>query len=219
MKNIINLSLLNIKRDKSKIKIYIIIMTIFISLINILLNTSIILNESINSIYINKKNIYVDYEMITTVKDIINSLILLIILLTFILINILLKQSINDKFFDIAIYKSIGYKDKYIFQLLFYELFLITTLSYLFSIVPSFIVINSINLIFSKFNIHNNFINIMCVYLAPLINIYFIIYISSFNAFRKLKKYRLVHFLEKNKINNLKYKKDFKKSKNISKSF
>ena len=53
MKNIINLSLLNIKRDKSKIKIYIIIMTIFISLINILLNTSIILNESINSIYIN----------------------------------------------------------------------------------------------------------------------------------------------------------------------
>lgn len=33
------------------------------------------------------------------------------------------------------------------------------------------------------------------------------------------KKYRLVHFLEKNKINNLKYKKDFKKSKNISKSF
>ena len=77
--------------------------------------------------------------MITTVKDIINSLILLIILLTFILINILLKQSINDKFFDIAIYKSIGYKDKYIFQLLFYELFLITTLSYLFSIVPSFI--------------------------------------------------------------------------------
>ena len=107
-------------------------------------------------------------------------LILLIILLTFILINILLKQSINDKFFDIAIYKSIGYKDKYIFQLLFYELFLITTLSYLFSIVPSFIGINSINLIFSKFNIHNNFINIMCVYLAPLINIYFIIYISSF---------------------------------------
>lgn len=191
MKNIINLSLLNIKRDKSKIKIYIIIMTIFISLINILLNTSIILNESINSIYINKKNIYVDYEMITTVKDIINSLILLIILLTFILINILLKQSINDKFFDIAIYKSIGYKDKYIFQLLFYELFLITTLSYLFSIVPSFIDINSINLIFSKFNIHNNFINIMCVYLAPLINIYFIIYISSFNAFRKLKKIQI----------------------------
>ena len=191
MKNIINLSLLNIKRDKSKIKIYIIIMTIFISLINILLNTSIILNESINSIYINKKNIYVDYEMITTVKDIINSLILLIILLTFILINILLKQSINDKFFDIAIYKSIGYKDKYIFQLLFYELFLITTLSYLFSIVPSFIGINSINLIFSKFNIHNNFINIMFVYLAPLINIYFIIYISSFNAFRKLKKIQI----------------------------
>ena len=187
MKNIISLSLLNIKRDKSKIKIYIIIMTIFISLINILLNTSIILNESINSIYINKKN----YEMITTVKDIINSLILLIILLTFILINILLKQSINDKFFDIAIYKSIGYKDKYIFQLLFYELFLITTLSYLFSIVPSFIGINSINLIFSKFNIHNNFINIMCVYLAPLINIYFIIYISSFNAFRKLKKIQI----------------------------
>ena len=112
MKNIISLSLLNIKRDKSKIKIYIIIMTIFISLINILLNTSIILNESINSIYINKKNIYVDYEMITTVKDIINSLILLIILLTFILINILLKQSINDKFFDIAIYKSIGYKKR-----------------------------------------------------------------------------------------------------------
>ena len=166
-------------------------MTIFISLINILLNTSIILNESINSIYINKKNIYVDYEMITTVKDIINSLILLIILLTFILINILLKQSINDKFFDIAIYKSIGYKDKYIFQLLFYELFLITTLCYLFSIVPSFIGINSINLIFSKFNIHNNFINIMCVYLAPLINIYFIIYISSFNAFRKLKKIQI----------------------------
>ena len=191
MKNIISLSLLNIKRDKSKIKIYIIIMTIFISLINILLNTSIILNESINSIYINKKNIYVDYEMITTVKDIINSLILLIILLTFILINILLKQSINDKFFDIAIYKSIGYKDKYIFQLLFYELFLITTLSYLFSIFPSFIGINSINLIFSKFNIHNNFINIMCVYLAPLINIYFIIYISSFNAFRKLKKIQI----------------------------
>ena len=191
MKNIISLSLLNIKRDKSKIKIYIIIMTIFISLINILLNTSIILNESINSIYINKKNIYVDYEMITTVKDIINSLILLIILLTFILINILLKQSINDKFFDIAIYKSIGYKDKYIFQLLFYELFLITTLSYLFSIVPSFIGINSINLIFSKFNIHNNFINIMCVYLAPLIIIYFIIYISSFNAFRKLKKIQI----------------------------
>ena len=191
MKNIISLSLLNIKRDKSKIKIYIIIMTIFISLINILLNTSIILYESINSIYINKKNIYVDYEMITTVKDIINSFILLIILLTFILINILLKQSINDKFFDIAIYKSIGYKDKYIFQLLFYELFLITTLSYLFSIVPSFIGINSINLIFSKFNIHNNFINIMCVYLAPLINIYFIIYISSFNAFRKLKKIQI----------------------------
>ncbi|WP_442971653.1 FtsX-like permease family protein [Romboutsia timonensis] len=103
----------------------------------------------------------------------------------------LLKQSINDKFFDIAIYKSIGYKDKYIFQLLFYELFLITTLSYLFSIVPSFIGINSINLIFSKFNIHNNFINIMCVYLAPLINIYFIIYISSFNAFRKLKKIQI----------------------------
>lgn len=58
MKNIISLSLLNIKRDKSKIKIYIIIMTIFISLINILLNTSIILNESINSIYINDELSY-----------------------------------------------------------------------------------------------------------------------------------------------------------------
>ena len=46
-------------------------------------------------------------------------------------------------------------------------------------------------LILSKFNIHNNFINIMCVYLAPLINIYFIIYISSFNAFRKLKKIQI----------------------------
>ncbi|MBZ0596557.1 hypothetical protein KWR59_017880, partial [Clostridioides difficile] len=60
MKNIINLSLLSIKRDKSKIKIYIIILTIFITLINILLNTSIILTDSINNIYIN-----VDYEMIT----------------------------------------------------------------------------------------------------------------------------------------------------------
>ncbi|EGT5503659.1 hypothetical protein CSV25_06625, partial [Clostridioides difficile] len=103
MKNIINLSLLSIKRDKSKIKIYIIILTIFITLINILLNTSIILTDSINNIYIN-----VDYEMITTVKYIVNSLITFIIVLTFILINILLKQSINDKFFDIAIYKSVG---------------------------------------------------------------------------------------------------------------
>lgn len=94
MKNIINLSLLSIKRDKSKIKIYIIILTIFITLINILLNTSIILTDSINNIYIN-----VDYEMITTVKYIVNSLITFIIVLTFILINILLKQSINDKFF------------------------------------------------------------------------------------------------------------------------
>ncbi|WP_418658054.1 FtsX-like permease family protein [Clostridioides difficile] len=86
--------------------------------------------------------------MITTVKYIVNSLITFIIVLTFILINILLKQSINDKFFDIAIYKSVGYKDKYIFQLLFYELFIITTISYLFSIIPSFIGINAINLIF-----------------------------------------------------------------------
>ncbi|MBY2656801.1 hypothetical protein KWU33_19025, partial [Clostridioides difficile] len=77
--------------------------------------------------------------MITTVKYIVNSLITFIIVLTFILINILLKQSINDKFFDIAIYKSVGYKDKYIFQLLFYELFIVTTISYLFSIIPSFI--------------------------------------------------------------------------------
>ncbi|EGT4669013.1 hypothetical protein DFW37_17605 [Clostridioides difficile] len=180
MKNIINLSLLSIKRDKSKIKIYIIILTIFITLINILLNTSIILTDSINNIYIN-----VDYEMITTVKYIVNSLI------TFILINILLKQSINDKFFDIAIYKSVGYKDKYIFQLLFYELFIITTISYLFSIIPSFIGINAINLIFSKFNIHNSFINIIYVYLIPLIIIYFIIYISSFNALRKAKKIQI----------------------------
>ncbi|HGS9634663.1 TPA: FtsX-like permease family protein, partial [Clostridioides difficile] len=86
--------------------------------------------------------------MITTVKYIVNSLITFIIVLTFILINILLKQSINDKFFDIAIYKSVGYKDKYIFQLLFYELFIVTTISYLFSIIPSFIGINAINLIF-----------------------------------------------------------------------
>ncbi|HBF7390205.1 TPA: FtsX-like permease family protein [Clostridioides difficile] len=186
MKNMINLSLLSIKRDKSKIKIYIIILTIFITLINILLNTSIILTDSINNIYIN-----VDYEMITTVKYIVNSLITFIIVLTFILINILLKQSINDKFFDIAIYKSVGYKDKYIFQLLFYELFIITTISYLFSIIPSFIGINAINLIFSKFNIHNSFINIIYVYLTPLIIIYFIIYISSFNAFRKAKKIQI----------------------------
>ncbi|HBF2805617.1 TPA: FtsX-like permease family protein [Clostridioides difficile] len=186
MKNIINLSLLSIKRDKSKIKIYIIILTIFITLINILLNTSIILTDSINNIYIN-----VDYEMITTVKYIVNSLITFIIVLTFILINILLKQSINDKFFDIAIYKSVGYKDKYIFQLLFYELFIVTTISYLFSIIPSFIGINAINLIFSKLNIHNSFINIIYVYLTPLIIIYFIIYISSFNALRKANKIQI----------------------------
>ncbi|MBH7450434.1 FtsX-like permease family protein [Clostridioides difficile] len=186
MKNIINLSLLSIKRDKSKIKKYIIILTIFITLINILLNTSIILTDSINNIYIN-----VDYEMITTVKYIVNSLITFIIVLTFILINILLKQSINDKFFDIAIYKSVGYKDKYIFQLLFYELFIVTTISYLFSIIPSFIGINAINLIFSKFNIHNSFINIIYVYLTPLIIIYFIIYISSFNALRKANKIQI----------------------------
>ncbi|EGT2204660.1 FtsX-like permease family protein, partial [Clostridioides difficile] len=95
------------------------------------------------------------------------------------------------KFFDIAIYKSVGYKDKYIFQLLFYELFIITTISYLFSIIPSFIGINAINLIFSKFNIHNSFINIIYVYLIPLIIIYFIIYISSFNALRKAKKIQI----------------------------
>ncbi|HBF9996683.1 TPA: FtsX-like permease family protein [Clostridioides difficile] len=151
-----------------------------------MLNTSIILTDSINNIYIN-----VDYEMITTVKYIVNSLITFIIVLTFILINILLKQSINDKFFDIAIYKSVGYKDKYIFQLLFYELFIVTTISYLFSIIPSFIGINAINLIFSKFNIHNSFINIIYVYLTPLIIIYFIIYISSFNALRKANKIQI----------------------------
>ena len=52
---VIRIACYNLKKTFTSSKIYIIIMTIFISLINILLNTSIILNESINSIYINKK--------------------------------------------------------------------------------------------------------------------------------------------------------------------
>lgn len=125
-------------------------------------------------------------------KNILDILTLFISILTFICLNIIVKNSIDERIHEIAIYKSVGYKNKYLFSLVLFELLILITISYIFAMLFSKIVLYFIlNFISNKTNITLINYNIFYQYIYPLLLLYFISIFISYLTLFKIKKLSL----------------------------
>lgn len=129
-------------------------------------------------------------------KIILDITIIFITIITFICLNIIVKNTIDERIQEIAIYKSVGYKNKFLFLLILFESFILVTFSYLFAMLFSKIILYFvINLISSKTNIIliNN--NKFYQYVFPLVLVYLICICASYIALLKIKKISLKKLL------------------------
>ncbi len=135
--------------------------------------------------YINNEN-----QLVINLKYITNLMLLVVIILMFISINIIIKQSIDENIYDISIYKSCGYSNKHIFKLIFFETFIITTISYISSCIIFTGLLNICVNIISKI-IHINLtdidINVFFTCFLSLILVYAICFVVSLLELSKIK--------------------------------
>lgn len=142
-----------------------------------------------NYIVLSNSSVESENKIITNIKLIINIMLILIIILIFITINIIVKQSISERFYDIAIYKSVGYKDKYLFQLFCFESILLIIPSYIYSIILTILILYiGSSLVINKLNLSIQVNGILYSCIWTLVLLCSIILPTSFIATKKTKK-------------------------------
>lgn len=114
-----------------------------------------------------------DYSAISMYKYISYILLFLILICTFIVINIYIKNIIKDKKCDIGLYKTFGYKNKTITRLLEVFIFTITGIAYLISIIILLILIHVSNDILSNYIS----LSIITLKISPLLELAYIVLI------------------------------------------
>lgn len=278
MNKIVKLSILNILRNKKKNKIYMIIITLFMTIISIVFSISFLLNqvtreiiskrefnnemiieilnsglslsieelskdlisyEFIEKVDIIRKNdystesyIYItinkniedmeyilenyfeekiglenyininnnlldnDIKIIKNINVIVYFIFFIILFLAFISINIIIKKSLDNRIREIAIYKSVGYKNKHLFRLIWYELLIVVIVSYIFSIILSILILNFLSrLSLDIVNIQLNIINLIWIYNFLLIIWILLVLCISCISMIKIKKIPIIYLL------------------------
>lgn len=182
----------SVKYDNLLISYYVIVNN-YTNIENVKNNVTKILDKDIKiSNYTITYNDYINNEnqMLIKLKYITDLMLFVIIVLIFISINIIIKQSIDENIYDISIYKSCGYSNKHIFKLVFFEVFIITTISYISSCIISIGVLNLCINIISKI-IHINLIdidiNVFLTCFLTLILVYTICFVVSLLELSKIK--------------------------------
>ncbi len=94
------------------------------------------LDENIGSknyIFINDQSLDSKLKIIKSITNIIHLVFYLVLFFTFISVNIMLKKILDERSQEIALYKSVGYKNIDLFKLIFYELLIMVIYSYIIS--------------------------------------------------------------------------------------
>lgn len=74
------------------------------------------------------------FKLILLISRIINVMIILVI---FVICMVVIEKVINNKVYDIALFKAIGYRDLHIFLMIFLEIFIIVIIAYCISVLIS----------------------------------------------------------------------------------
>ncbi|WP_026894517.1 ABC transporter permease [Clostridiisalibacter paucivorans] len=118
---------------------------------------------------------------------------IVIIILNFIVLCIVLSNSINERINDLAIFKAFGYSNKTLFKIILVESYIFGFISFVFaSIISNFSIYTIINpVINAKFKdilIGTKIVINPSMYLLIFVTLLILIFISSLNMVKKIKK-------------------------------
>ena len=181
------LSFLNIKRNKNKNIINIFIIGIFV--VSLIVSTNLSSLIKLSDYISNSDSSMVFQEgLLVKLKNILDILTIFISILAFLCLNIIIKNSVDERIYEVAIYKSVGYKNKYLFLLFLFELIIIVSASYVLSVFFSKIILYiAVNFISNRVGIFLESSNIFYQYIYPLLILYFISFFTSYITLFKIK--------------------------------
>ena len=188
---ILKLSFINLKRRKSKNIINILMMSVIIFLLSICIEMSQIFNLYIDRYLKESGSIINDIVMFNNINKIFNILFILIIIISIISIIVTINNFVSDRINEIVLYKSIGYKNTHLFQLLFFENIMILSISYIVSIILSNLFIYIIIFVFKRYlyiNIMYSIYTILSCDLIILIIVCFMCFFISIFMINKVRK-------------------------------
>ena len=165
---ILKLSFINLKRRKSKNIINILMMSVIIFLLSICIEMSQIFN------------LYIDRYLKESGS-----------IISIISIIVTINNFVSDRINEIVLYKSIGYKNTHLFQLLFFENIMILSISYIVSIILSNLFIYIIIFVFKRYlyiNIMYSIYTILSCDLIILIIVCFMCFFISIFMINKVRK-------------------------------
>ncbi|MDY3960232.1 MAG: FtsX-like permease family protein [Romboutsia timonensis] len=149
------------------------------------------LDENIGSknyIFINDQSLDSKLKIIKSITNIIHLVFYLVLFFTFISVNIMLKKILDERSQEIALYKSVGYKNIDLFKLIFYELLIMVIYSYIISSIFSILMLYFFYVQYLYIiNIQLNLVNIILIYISLLILWILLVLIISFISMIKMK--------------------------------
>lgn len=135
----------------------------------------------------------IDIKIIKNISYIVYFIFFIILFLAFTSINIIIKKSLDNRVREIAIYKSVGYKNNHLFRLILYELLIVVIISYIFSTILSILILSFLSKLFSDMiSIQLNIVNLIWIY--NLLFILWVLLISciSYILMIKIKKMSII---------------------------
>lgn len=141
-----------------------------------------------NYIFINDQSLDSKLKIIKSITNIIHLVFYLVLFFTFISVNIMLKKILDERSQEIALYKSVGYKNIDLFKLIFYELLIMVIYSYIISSIFSILMLYFFYVQYLYIiNIQLNLVNIILIYISLLILWILLVLIISFISMIKMK--------------------------------
>lgn len=135
------------------------------------------------NIFVKEENI-INARIIKISTYLSNISICIIMILTYIIIYIQIKNIINGKKYEMALYKTFGYRSKNILFIILFQEYMIVILSYLIALIMHRITQNKIMNTIKLFND----INMLPRYFSLLIVCVFIVLIATLHSFKQLLK-------------------------------
>ena len=145
--------------------------------------------------------VLVEEGIINTFQNISAIMYIIVIVLSFIILNMVMVMSINERKMEIAILKTQGYNSKHLLSLIISESFILSNISYMISLIMSITIIKLIinPFIESRFqtdthftSLDINYITVIIVYLITII----ISFADSMYVLNKTKKITLINQLK-----------------------
>lgn len=139
-----------------------------------------------NYIFNNNDQLDSNKKIVKNIIIVVNVIFFFILYLTFISINIILKKSLDERVQEIALYKSIGYRNINLFKLIFYELLTLIMFSYILSTIISILILGF--LLFFYLHTVNLNLNLILVYIFLLMLWILIALVMSCISMFKIRK-------------------------------